>query len=313
MKPFIKYIGGKTQLLPIIKEHLPKFEKNTKYIEPFVGGGAVFLSLISKYYKYTENKKGFSIFNNNEKNISNIIINDINSDVINIYNLIKNDIYLFIDKLEELQNIYNNSLTIKDTSDIYYNIRDKYNNDELDIFTKSIYFFFLTKTGYNGLIRYNNKGKFNVPYNGVYYEKIGKNISNLNLYNRNNLLDISKYLEHIIILNNDYNTVLDYVDNNTFLYLDPPYRKLQKNSNNLYINCFNDEDQIMFKNFIDKINDIGARFMLSNSDPKNINNNDNFFDDLYKNYNIKRIPIKRLIGSKNNTRKIISELLITNY
>ncbi|WP_413232300.1 DNA adenine methylase [Oceanotoga sp. DSM 15011] len=175
------------------------------------------------------------------------------------------------------------------------------------------FIYFLNKTCYNGLYRENKKGEFNVPF-GRY--------KNPNIFEENNLRHASELLNkkdkkgnfRVKIINKNYNELIDYVNKNTFIYIDPPYRPLDKRGFNTYNkNIFNDEEQIKLSEYVNKINKLEAKFLLSNSDPKNSDKNDNFFDKLYCNYNINRIYAKRFINSKSSNRGAITELLIFNY
>lgn len=290
-KPFVKWAGGKRQLLPIINDNLPKELKNkelNKYIEPFVGGGAVLFDIISQY-KFEQ-----------------IIINDYNEDLMNLYNHIKNNKDKIINELKNLSDTYL-SLNDDDRKNYYYKARELFNSEKSGTITKSVLFIFLNRTCFNGLYRVNSSGKFNVPY-GSY-----KNPTILDI---DNIVKVSEALSNVTILNGDFSIIEKYVDEKTFVYFDPPYRPLSVTSSftSYEKNNFNDEEQIRLANFYKYLhNEKHAKLMLSNSDPKNINENDDFFDILYKGFNIKRVEAKRAINSDRNGRGKITELLITNY
>ncbi len=293
-KPFVKWAGGKRQLLPIINENLPKELKEreiNKYIEPFVGGGAVLFDIISRY------------------EFEQIIINDCNKDLMNVYKHIKNYKDDIIDELQKLSDDYL-SLNDDNRKNYYYKARDLFNIEESGTIMKSALFIFLNRTCFNGLYRVNSSGKFNVPH-GSY-----KNPTILDI---DNILKVSEALSKVTILNGDFTIVEEYVDEKTFVYLDPPYRPLSATSNftSYANNDFNDDEQIRLANFYKYLhNEKRAKLMLSNSDPKNTNENDNFFDELYKqgnDFTIKRVKAKRAINSKGNGRGKITELLIINY
>lgn len=290
-KPFVKWAGGKRQLLPIINDNLPKELKNkelNKYIEPFVGGGAVLFDIISQY-KFEQ-----------------IIINDYNEDLMNLYNHIKNNKDKIINELKNLSDTYL-SLNDDDRKNYYYKARELFNSEKSGTITKSVLFIFLNRTCFNGLYRVNSSGKFNVPY-GSY-----KNPTILDI---DNIVKVSEALSNVTILNGDFSIIEKYVDEKTFVYFDPPYRPLSVTSSftSYEKNDFNDEEQIRLANFYKYLhNEKHAKLMLSNSDPKNINENDDFFDVLYKDFNIKRVEAKRAINSDRNGRGKITELLITNY
>lgn len=298
IKPFIKWAGGKGQLIPIISNNLPaelKENKIKKYIEPFIGGGAVLFYLLQNY------------------NFEQVIINDVNKDLINLYRIIKNEVTELITELKKMSDEYM-SLDSECRKDYYYTIRDKYNEDSLDKLKKSAYFIFLNKTCFNGLYRVNKKGKFNVPH-GKYKNPL--------ILDQNNLLNVSKNLQKVQILNGDFEAIENYVDENTFVYFDPPYKPLNATSSftSYQKDDFNDDEQRRLADFYHKLNNIGAKLMLSNSDPKNIDENDNFFELLYNSCDIKgsekisinRVEATRSINSKGNGRGKINELLILNY
>lgn len=298
IKPFIKWAGGKGQLIPIISNNLPtelKENKIKKYIEPFIGGGAVLFYLLQNY------------------NFEQVIINDVNKDLINLYRIIKNEVTELITELKKISDEYL-SLDNECRKDYYYTIRDKYNEDSLDKLKKSAYFIFLNKTCFNGLYRVNKKGEFNVPH-GKYKNPL--------ILDQNNLLNASKNLQNVQILNGDFEAIEKYVDENTFVYFDPPYKPLNATSSftSYQKDDFNDDEQRRLAAFYHKLNNIGAKLMLSNSDPKNIDENDNFFELLYESCDIKgsekisinRVEATRSINSKGNGRGKINELLILNY
>ncbi|NLY77257.1 MAG: DNA adenine methylase [Tissierellia bacterium] len=288
--PFVKWAGGKRQLLPIINENLPSellSGKITKYIEPFVGGGAVLFDLIQKF------------------EFEQIVINDFNLDLINLYKAIKYDVDTLINKLEIIVEEYLN-LDTDMRAEYYYNIRKLFNNTPSGSIDKSVYLLFLNKTCFNGLYRVNSKNEFNVPH-GKY--------KNPTILDKDNLISVSNALSNVDILQGDFTNVRDFVDEKTFVYFDPPYRPLNSTSNftSYSDNDFNDDEQIRLANFFNELNEKNAKLMLSNSDPKNIDENDEFFDKLYSKYNIMRVHAKRVINSKSSGRGIITELLIINY
>ena len=162
-------------------------------------------------------------------------------------------------------------------------------------------FIFLNKTCFNGLWRVNKNGGFNVPWNKK---------DKTSLFEKDNLFEINEKLKNITLFSDDYSKLIEYVDENTFIYLDPPYKPLNKTSsfNSYNKENFNDEEQIRLKEFCDEINKRGGKFMLSNS-----STNDNFFEDLYRDYNIEYIEAKRQINCKGDKRGKIKEILIKNY
>lgn len=291
IKPFVKWVGGKGQLVDEIAKMFPADSEKmlTKYAEPMVGGGALFFSVLSKYQ------------------FEKFYISDINSELINAYIAIKQDVETLIERLNEMQMTFL-PLDENGRKFYYYNIRDKFNTVKLDDSTsteKAAYFIFLNKTCFNGLYRVNRKGQFNVPM-GSY--------KNPTICDEENLRSIHTALQNVIIICGDYTLSRSFIDNNTFVYLDPPYRPISETSmfTSYNVDAFDDNEQIRLSKFIDELNAAGAKIVLSNSDPKNINSEDNFFDDLYKSYKIHRVSATRMINSNAEKRGKINELLICN-
>ncbi len=291
-KPFVKWAGGKRQLLTIINENLPEELKNNKinkYIEPFVGGGAVLFDIASKY------------------NFEQIIINDYNHDLMHLYSHIKNNINILIPELKKISDSYL-VLSEEERSEFFYNAREQFNMINSNTIEKSVLFIFLNRTCFNGLYRVNSKGKFNVPY-GRYKSPM--------ILDEDNLYKVSDFLSKVTILSGDFSKVEEYADEKTFVYFDPPYRPLNVTSSftSYSKNDFNDDEQKRLAEFFIKLHNKGVQLMLSNSDPKNTDIDDSFFDDLYShpNLNIQRVEAKRNINSNGNGRGKITELLITNY
>ena len=299
-KPFLKWAGGKTQLINEIESILPDiFTKNKKiksYFEPFVGGGAVFFHLASNY------------------NIKKAFLYDINKELILTYNVIKNDHQELINHLTDLQNHF----LPKDHSErkeYYLSIRKEFNHN-LKSFSFNNYTnkhiirasqtIFLNKTCFNGLFRLNKKGEFNVPM-GDY--------KNPTICDETNVKNVSKALKISNIFNKSFIESEKLIDEESLVYLDPPYRPLNKTSNftSYSENEFNDEDQVELAHYFYRISKKGALAILSNSDPKNEDENDNFFDDLYGKYDIKRVQAKRFINRDAKKRGAINEILVKNY
>jgi len=226
----------------------------------------------------------------------------------NTYFQVKSNVEPIIESLAIVQNCF--SLLDGDERKNFYNDKRsrfnylKLNNNEETNLEKATLFIFLTKTCFNGIFRVNKQGLFNVP--------IGA--KRPLLYDADNLRIISLLLQNVTLRNEDYKNCLDFADKNTFFYLDPPYRPITKTSRStLYTETkFNDSEQIRLRNFMDEISERGAKVVISNSDPKNNNKDDNFFDSLYGKYDISRITTKRLISCKSENRGNISELLISN-
>lgn len=291
LKPFIKWAGGKTQLLPEIQKFIPDSGDKvlTKYAEPMVGGGALLFNVLSK------------------NDFEELYISDINPELINCYQVIKSDVERLISKLLTLQTEFLSYNTEKRKL-FYYNIRTRFNTLQLNNKTsceKASLFIFLNKTCFNGLYRVNKKGEYNVPM-GDY--------KNPKICDEKNLMNVAKALQNVVIVCGDYSKSKVFIDNDTFVYIDPPYRPLTQTASftGYQTQDFNDDEQIRLANFIKEIDKKGAKVLLSNSDPKNANQEDNFFDDLYNEYKIHRVYATRMINSKGGSRGKISELLICN-
>lgn len=289
VKPFIKWAGGKNQLLNELAKKLPfeNYNNITKYAEPFVGGGAVLFYILNKY------------------NIKEVYISDINSKLIVTYKMIKKNVDELIIKLEKIQEKY---LRLDENSrKIYYlEKRKEFNLSNLNDIDIATLFIFLNKTCFNGLYRVNKKGEFNVPM-GKYKKPL--------ICDRENLKQVSNKLKNVKIICGDYKKSIKFIDSDTFVYFDPPYRPINITSSfTAYTkDSFTDDEQIELAKYIDKLTKKGAKIMLSNSDPKNVNKNDTFFDELYNKYNIFRVKAKRTINSNASSRGEIYELVIINY
>ena len=295
LKPFVKWAGGKTQLLPILLEN---FQYECKiYVEAFIGGGALFLTILD---------------NLEETQIEKIIINDINKKLITTYEVIRDNINNLIYELKNIENSYNSLETLEKKENLFYQIRDEFNLNNTDSLKIARDFIFLNKTCFNGLYRENSKGKFNVPF--------GKK-DKASIFDEENLLLLSQKLnlekngkKIVEIRQGDFFSLEKEISSETFFYLDPPYRPVTKNGFTDYNkSTFNDDTQKKLAEFCTKINQAGGKFLLSNSDPKVLDINDNFFDDLYKNYCIERVEARRNINSKGNGRGKINEILVKNY
>ena len=291
LKPFVKWVGGKGQLIEQLEKHIPADGEKVliKYAEPFVGGGALLFNILSKY------------------NFESLYIGDTNAELINAYNVVKNNVEELIKKLADMQLAFV-PMDENGRKYYYYTARDKFNSLILNKDTaieKASLFIFLNKTCFNGLYRVNKKGQFNVPM-GAY--------KNPTICDEYNLRNVSEALQNVTIVCGDYSLSKDFIDKDTFVYLDPPYRPISETAGFTSYNadCFDDKEQIRLAKFIDKINFSGAKIMLSNSDPQNVNPQDTFFEDLYKEYTINKVEAMRAINSKGDSRGKIKELLICN-
>lgn len=299
-KPFLKWAGGKSQLLTTIEDHFPeeikKSKKIEKYFEVFVGGGALYFYLMNNY------------------NVKEAYLYDINPELILTYNVIKNNPKELIELLCNLQEEYV-PLEHDDRKEYYLKIRESFNNDLIDFdfenyseahITRASQIIFMNKTCFNGLFRLNKKGEFNVPH-GRYKNPL--------ICDEKNIKAVSKKLKDTYIINGNYTVSEDLIDDNSLVYLDPPYRPISKKSSfTTYAGFeFTDTHQIELGEFYKRISDKGAKAILSNSDPKNEDETDNFFDDLYKDFKIDRVQAKRSINSNAKKRGLINEILVTNY
>lgn len=291
--PILKWAGGKSQLIDDIIHIIPKeFGKTiNKYVEPFVGGGAMLFYILSHY------------------DVNEVHISDVNSELINMYSAIKENAESVIHILKRYEDTY---LPLPDYErrEYYYEKRDDFNllmetaNSDNSILRAAL-FIFLNRTCFNGIYRVNRKGLFNVPM-GVYKKPTICNAANIML--------VSNALQKVDICCCSYEKTEPFVDENTFLYLDPPYRPLkgQDNFKSYTEEDFNDEQQKALAEYIRRITEKGAHFVLSNSDPKNVDPDDDFFDDLYQEYTLKRITAKRVINRKSSSRGPVREILVTN-
>lgn len=251
VKPFLKWAGGKGQLLKEIEKYYPFEDGNiTKYAEPFVGGGAVLFDVLSKY------------------DLKEIYISDINAELINTYRVICDD----IDALVEMLSVMQNEFVPMDTESrkaYYMQNRERFNDlkvngDENINIEKAALMIFLNKTCFNGLYRVNKKGFFNVPM-GAYKNPL--------ICDENNLRVVSEKLQKVTIVCGDYRKSAEFIDKNTFVYFDPPYRTLTDTASfTAYTeNLFNDEEQVELAHFVDDMHRKGAKIVVSNYDGQGVN------------------------------------------
>jgi DNA adenine methylase len=270
--PFVKWVGGKRQLMDSIMEAMPKNIKNYTYVEPFIGGGAVLFHIQPE----------------------NAIINDFNSELINVYNVVKDNIEELIIDLKKHKN----------ESEYFYHIRSLDRSEDfakIGKIQRASRLIYLNKTCYNGLYRVNNAGEFNSPF-GRY--------KNPNIVNEPVLRAVSTYLNSnkVRVFSGDYDDVLKELDKNSFVYLDPPYHPISESSNFTgYVQGgWNIFDQARLREACDELTKRGVKFLLSNSAS-------GFIKDQYRNYNISTVKATRSINVDAEKRGEVDELLIRNY
>lgn len=286
-KPFVKWVGGKSQLIEQLEAMLPsEFDKwdDVTYIEPFVGGGAMLFHLLQTH-----------------SNIKSAVINDINSDLTTCYTIVKERPDALVESLQQIQTEYHSLKTEDARKDFFLQMRNKFNTKTLDTIHNTTLFFFLNRTCFNGLYRVNKSGQFNVP--------CGRYISPT-ICDPATIFADSQLLQNVEIMTGDYRLTLSKATENSFFYFDPPYRPLNSTSNfNDYSKeSFNDLAQKQLKEFCDKVSASGHKFMLSNSDCK-----DNFFDNLYMQYEIERVWASRSVNSNPEKRGKLTEIVVRNY
>jgi DNA adenine methylase len=299
-KPFIKWVGGKNQLLQQFENYYPTDIKNgtiDNYLEPFLGGGALFFALSQKY------------------KIKNAYLSDKNRDLILTYKVVQQKPSELLDFLQQYQTEYNETPQ-ENRNDLFLSVRQHFNNQRFEINYKNLadnwisraaQFIFLNKTCFNGLFRLNQKGEFNVPY-GKY--------KTATICDEDNILATSKLLQNAEIQYNDYSNCWDRVNENSFVYFDPPYRPISTTAGfTTYTGFeFRDKEQLELAKFYKRLDcEKGAKLMLSNSDPTNENPNDNFFVQAYIGFTIYKVSASRAVNCNGEKRGKINELLIVNY
>jgi DNA adenine methylase len=291
-KPFLKWAGGKTQLINDIERSLPQdiISSRFTYVEPFVGSGAVLFWMLSNFPK-----------------IEKAVINDINEDLINVYHVIAARPNELISILESLQEEYHHlEPDLAKKKEYYYQKRDLYNTRRSDKTIQAALLIFLNRTCFNGLYRVNSKNQYNVPI-GSYKRPT--------IYDKSNILAVNEALQKVEIHCGDFEETLNHCREISFFYFDPPYKPLSDTSSfNAYAKGqFDDAEQIRLRDFCAKLDSQGHKWMLSNSDVKGSDTENDFFDSLYSEFRIGRVKAKRMINSNPTERGVLNELLITNY
>jgi len=269
--PVVKWAGGKRQILDEITKYIP--DESSTYYEPFLGGGAVLFELQPE----------------------KAVVNDINQELMNIYQVIKENVDELIEDLKKHKNEREYFYKIRELD------RDKERYSRLSRVERASRFIYLNKTCYNGLFRVNKSGEFNAPFG---------NYKNPNIVNENTLRAVSEYFNraNIIFTCQDFEAALQSAEKGDFVYLDPPYDPVSETASFTEYDKggFDRGEQIRLKKVCDKLNEKGIKFLLSNSAT-------DFIMDLYKDYKIKIIKAKRAINSKPDRRGDVDELLVMNY
>ncbi len=300
-KPFIKWVGGKSQLLNQFQQLYPQDlakGKIKQYCEPFLGGGAVFFDVSQNF------------------SIESAQLFDINEELVLTYQVVQRDVEKMMEFLDRYARKYLELPALKQ-KEFYFEFRTNYNHQRFNVdfkkyseawIPRAAQMIFLNKTCFNGLYRVNSKGEFNTP-SGVYKNHQPR------ILDEENLLRASKVLQIAEICIANFSQVEHVLKNGAFVYFDPPYRPISKTAsfNRYSANVFEDEQQIQLANIFKKLDEKGAAVMLSNSDPKNENPDDHFFDELYEGFHIKRVQASRLVNSKAHKRGPITEIVVMNY
>lgn len=299
-KPFLKWAGGKGQLLAQFAPYYPP-ELATggirRYVEPFLGGGAVFLEIAQRY------------------EIPCAYLSDANPEVVLVYRVVQAQVEQLIERLEEHARRYL-AADEPGRAAYYYDVRRRYNTqprassasqvNSADI-KRAAAMLFLNKTCYNGLFRVNARGEFNVPH-GRYRQP--------SICDGANLRRVAALLQRAEVRVAPFTACAAWVDDATFVYFDPPYRPLTPTSSFTAYSAFkfDDDDQAALAAFFAHLHDTsGAKLMASNSDPSSIDPADDFFTRLYGRFTIRRVWANRMINTQAGKRGKIPELLITNY
>ena len=296
-RPFLKWAGGKRQLLSVIEAHLPSdLDTYDTYIEPFVGGGAVLFHFLSS------------------RTFRRMIALDINPELILCYQTIQNEASSVIKVLEKMEKEFPSVENLEDRKKFYYAVRTNWNSIDTDVFKlprkkkveRVAQTIFLNKTCFNGLFRVNSKGKYNVPI-GSY--------KNPTICDEANILNVSKAIQNVEFYHCEYSQLMRHLGKKNFIYFDPPYRPLTTSSSftSYSKSGFSDKNQEELANLCSKLDSLSVSFLLSNSDPKNADESDDFFDELYHSFYISRIKANRAINSKGSRRGKVTEILVQNY
>jgi len=290
-KPFVKWVGGKRQLLAEIAGTVSPLMRDgsvTTYVEPFVGGGAILFWMLENFPQ-----------------LRRVIINDINADLTTAYMTVRDNVEKLISLLEELQFEFHSLHSHDSEQDYYYAKRERYNLKNLDAVENTALFIFLNRTCFNGLYRVNASGLFNVPF-GRYAKP--------QICDEETLLADSELLQNVEIFTGDFSRMKIFASDDTLFYLDPPYKPLTATSsfNSYAKEDFGDSEQIRLKEFCDAIDTRGASWLLSNSDVRSNDPGNDFFDALYTDYNIQRVWASRSVNANPDKRGRLTEIMVSN-
>lgn len=288
----MKWAGGKGQLISEIQKSLPENFGKTQsiYVEPFLGSGAVLFWML-----------------NNFSSVFRAVVNDINSELINSYKVIANSPIEIIEILQVFEGEYHSlENSQEEKKAYYYKKRELFNSHPENKVLRAALLIFLNKTCFNGLYRVNKNNEFNVPI-GSYKKPM--------ICDKENILAVSDALQRVEFLCGDYVKTINFAKPMSLFYFDPPYRPLSNTSSFTSYTCeqFNDAEQIRLRNFCIKLDELGVKWILSNSDTKGKNPDDTFFDDIYSDYIIARVKARRSINANPLKRGELNELIITNY
>lgn len=289
--PILKWCGGKRRLLSTLQMYLPVglFDdcKYNTYIEPFLGGGSV----------------AFFVARNTAHHM-NMVLCDKNTALMDSYFCVRDNVNELVSMLKDIDDDYISS-NESEQKEKYISYREKYNYGNYTKVERSALFMFLDKACFNGVVRFNSKGKFMVPC-GSY--------RNTSLFRYKDIEKDSAFFKTVELSCCGYEDTEVYADERTFFYLDPPYRPLNETSTKtIYTSdVFGDEEQAELKKFVDRISNAGSTFVMSNSDGRCAKLKNDFFDDLYQGYRIERIKAPRSVGNVHHSETSIGELIITN-
>lgn len=277
-QPVVKWVGGKRQLQNKIIPNFTKLlsETNT-YFEPFLGGGAIFFGL----------------------NPRNAVLSDINIGLINLYECLRDELQLFLNKKYELESSYNN-LEPQEQADFYYRIRNYYNENERLGIEQAINFLFLNKAGFNGIYRENKVGGFNVPF--------GRK-SKISLGDDEILLAASLRFSKAELANESFSSVVNKARTGDLVYFDPPYVPLSATSafTSYSADGFGLNEQIQLRDVFNELDKAGVYVAMSNSSAPLIRN------ELYRGFELTELQATRNVSAKSTGRAPVTELIVSNF